>query len=92
MAEQLYGLTFSEITGKVPVFQPDVRVWEVTDKASGDVRRPVLRRLLRARGQALGRVDARATSGHETFTRHGRDADRVEQQQLRQGRAAASRC
>ena len=28
-AEQLYGLTFREITGKVPVFHPDVRVWEV---------------------------------------------------------------
>ena len=29
MAEQLYGLKFAEITGKVPVFHPDVRVWEV---------------------------------------------------------------
>ena len=29
MAEQLYGLKFDEITGKVPVFHPDVRVWEV---------------------------------------------------------------
>ncbi len=35
MAEQLYGLTFTEITGKVPVFQPDVRVYEVKDKATG---------------------------------------------------------
>ncbi|HTE50320.1 MAG TPA: M3 family metallopeptidase [Kofleriaceae bacterium] len=35
MAEQLYGLTFTEITGKVPVFHPDVRVWEVKDKTSG---------------------------------------------------------
>jgi len=34
-AEQLYGITFSEITGTVPVFHPDVRVWEVKDKASG---------------------------------------------------------
>jgi peptidyl-dipeptidase Dcp len=33
MAGQLYGLTFSEITGKVPVFHPDVRVWEVKDSA-----------------------------------------------------------
>lgn len=32
MAEQLYGLTFTEITGKVPVFHPDVRVWEVKGK------------------------------------------------------------
>ncbi|HEY0190941.1 MAG TPA: M3 family metallopeptidase [Kofleriaceae bacterium] len=35
MAEQLYGLTFTEITGKVPVFEPQVRVWEVKDKHSG---------------------------------------------------------
>ena len=35
MAEQLYGLTFTEITGKVPVFHKDVRVWEVKDKDSG---------------------------------------------------------
>ncbi|HSC07447.1 MAG TPA: M3 family metallopeptidase, partial [Steroidobacteraceae bacterium] len=33
-AEQLYGITFTEITGQVPVFHPDVRVWEVKDKAS----------------------------------------------------------
>ncbi len=35
MAEQLYGLSFTEITGKLPVFHPDVRVWEVMDKATG---------------------------------------------------------
>jgi peptidyl-dipeptidase Dcp len=35
MAEQLYGLSFVEITGKLPVFHPEVRVWEVHDKASG---------------------------------------------------------
>ena len=28
-AGQLYGLAFHEITGTVPVFHPDVRVWEV---------------------------------------------------------------
>ncbi len=33
MAERLYGLTFTEITGTVPVFHPDVRVFEVKDKA-----------------------------------------------------------
>ncbi len=38
MAEQLYGLTFAEITGKVPAFHPDVRVWEVKDKATGAYR------------------------------------------------------
>jgi peptidyl-dipeptidase Dcp len=35
MAEKLYGVTFTEITGTVPVFEPSVRVWEVKDKASG---------------------------------------------------------
>jgi peptidyl-dipeptidase Dcp len=30
-ANQLYGLTFDEITGQVPVFHPDVRVWEVKE-------------------------------------------------------------
>ena len=34
MAGQLYGLNFKEISG-IPTFHPDVRVYEVTDKASG---------------------------------------------------------
>ncbi len=32
MANQLYGLSFKEITGTVSVFEPSVRVWEVTDR------------------------------------------------------------
>ncbi|HRO02393.1 MAG TPA: M3 family metallopeptidase [Terricaulis sp.] len=32
MAGELYGLTFREITGTVPVFQEDVRVFEVSDR------------------------------------------------------------
>ncbi|WP_325060575.1 M3 family metallopeptidase [Vitreimonas sp.] len=32
MANQLYGMNFREITGTVPVFEPNVRVWEVTDR------------------------------------------------------------
>lgn len=35
MAEQLYGITFTEISGTVPVFTEGVRVWEVKDKATG---------------------------------------------------------
>ena len=35
MAERLYGLGFTEVTGKVPAFHPDVRVWEVKDQATG---------------------------------------------------------
>jgi peptidyl-dipeptidase Dcp len=34
-AEQLYGIVFTEITGQVPLFHPDVRVWEVKDKTTG---------------------------------------------------------
>ena len=34
-AERRFGLEFREITGKVPVFHPDVRVWEAVDKHSG---------------------------------------------------------
>ena len=34
-AEQRYEITFTEITGRVPVFHPDMRVWEVTDTAAG---------------------------------------------------------
>jgi peptidyl-dipeptidase Dcp len=36
MAGELYGLSFTEISGKVPVFSPDVRVWEVKDRTSGN--------------------------------------------------------
>ncbi|MCB9654171.1 MAG: M3 family metallopeptidase [Deltaproteobacteria bacterium] len=35
MAEELYGLTFHEITGRVPAFHPEVRVFEVKNKADG---------------------------------------------------------
>jgi peptidyl-dipeptidase Dcp len=31
MANQLYGMSFQEITGQVAVFEPNVRVFEVTD-------------------------------------------------------------
>ena len=34
-AEQRYDVRFRDITGTVPVFHPDVRVWEVTDSPSG---------------------------------------------------------
>jgi peptidyl-dipeptidase Dcp len=36
-AGQLYGLGFKENTGKVPVFSPDVRTFEVTDIPTGKV-------------------------------------------------------
>ena len=34
-AERRYDITFTEITGKVPVFHPDVRTFEVNDTPSG---------------------------------------------------------
>ena len=34
-AEQRFGLAFREITGSVPVFHEDMRVWEVTDAGTG---------------------------------------------------------
>ena len=36
-AGQLYGYEFKENTGSVPVFHPDVRTFEVTDKTDGHV-------------------------------------------------------
>jgi peptidyl-dipeptidase Dcp len=34
-AERRFGVAFKEITGTVPVFHPDVRVWEVLDTGNG---------------------------------------------------------
>ncbi len=36
-ANRLYGLNFKEITGTVPVFEPNMRVWRVTDRAGKEV-------------------------------------------------------
>ena len=55
MAGQLYGLRFTENTGTVPVWHPDIRTWRVTD-ARGPRRRHLLRRHVRAHRQALGRL------------------------------------
>ena len=55
-AGQLYGLDFKEITGTVPVFHPDVRIFEVTDRRR-QAGRPVLPRRFRPRRQAVGRLD-----------------------------------
>ncbi len=34
-AERRFGLAFKEITGTVPVFHPEMRVWDVSDKSTG---------------------------------------------------------
>ena len=37
MAGRLYGLRFTENTGQVPVWHPDIRTWHVTDAQGRDV-------------------------------------------------------
>jgi peptidyl-dipeptidase Dcp len=36
-ANQLYGLNFHEITGTVPVFEPNMRVWHVTGREGQEI-------------------------------------------------------
>ncbi len=66
MAEQLYDLTFTEITGKVPVFHPDVRVWEVKDKSTGAYRGLFYGDYFARAGKRSG-AWASTYQGHETF-------------------------
>ncbi len=66
MAEQLYGLTFKEITGTVPVFHPDVRVWEVNGKDGKYV--GLFYGDYFARGGKRSGAWASGYRGHETFT------------------------
>ena len=67
MAEQLYDLQFTEITGKVPVFHPDVRVWEVKDKTTGKFRGLFYGDYF-ARANKRSGAWASGYQGHETFT------------------------
>jgi peptidyl-dipeptidase Dcp len=67
MAEKLYGITFTEITGKVPVFQPQMRVWEVKDKASGAHVGLFYGDYFARKGKRSG-AWAMGYRGHETFT------------------------
>jgi peptidyl-dipeptidase Dcp len=64
-AERLYGLTFHEITGQVPVFHPDVRVWEVRE---GDRHVGLFYGDNFARTGKRSGAWATAYRGHETFT------------------------
>ena len=86
-AERRYDISFTEITGKVPVFHPDVRVFEVRESQAGRrPSRPVLPRQLRAGRQAV-RARGPPATGRSTSSTARLDGDHVEQQQLRQGRA-----
>jgi len=67
MADKLYGLSFTEITGKVPVFHTDVRVWEVKDKATGAYRGLFYGDYF-ARANKRSGAWAQGYQGHETFT------------------------
>jgi peptidyl-dipeptidase Dcp len=66
MAGELYGLTFVEIAGKLPVFQPDVRVWEVHDKAGALI--GLFYGDYFARGAKRSGAWAMGYQSHETFT------------------------
>jgi peptidyl-dipeptidase Dcp len=66
MANQLYGLSFNEITGQVPVFHPDVRVFEVTDR-DGTYQGLFYFDAFARTGKRSG-AWAQGYQGHETFT------------------------
>ncbi len=66
MANQLYGLSFREITGTVPVFHPDVRVYEVTDR-DGSYQGLFYLDTFARPGKRSG-AWASGYQGHETFT------------------------
>jgi peptidyl-dipeptidase Dcp len=68
MANQLYGLNFNEITGQVPVFEPSVRVWEVTDRDGSYVGLFYGDYFARA-GKRSG-AWAQGYQGHENFLGH----------------------
>ncbi len=65
MAGQLYGLQFTEITGTLAVFHPDVRVWEVTDAEGKHV--GVFYGDYFARAEKRSGAWASGYRGHETF-------------------------
>jgi peptidyl-dipeptidase Dcp len=67
MAEKLYGITFTEITGTVPVFEPTMRVWEVKDKASGAHVGLFYGDYFARKGKRSG-AWSMGYRGHETFT------------------------
>jgi peptidyl-dipeptidase Dcp len=66
-AEKLYGLTFKEITGQVPAFHPDVRVYEVTDTTDGKILGLLYRDDFARAGKRSGAWQS-TYQAHENFT------------------------
>jgi len=67
MAGELYGLSFTEVTGTVPVFQADVRVWEVRNKETNAYVGLFYGDYFARAGKRSG-AWAQGYRGHETFT------------------------
>jgi peptidyl-dipeptidase Dcp len=67
MAGQLYGLEFKEITGQVPVFSPDVRVYEVRDRTRNKMLGLFYRDDFARTGKRSG-AWANTYRGYENFT------------------------
>ncbi len=89
VAGELFGFTFAPVTD-VPVYHPDVRVWEVKDRASGKhVGLWYFDPYARAGKRSGAWMNAYRTQ--ERFERRDHD-HRLEQLQLREGQAPASRC
>ena len=86
-AERRFGLAFKEITGTVPVFHPDVRVWDVSDQATGKHRALFYLDNFARAGKRSG---AWATSYRSQNSLNGAHIADVEQQQLREGRAGTT--
>ncbi|MBI1186198.1 MAG: M3 family peptidase [Alphaproteobacteria bacterium] len=67
MAGELYGLSFTEVTGTVPVFQSDVRVWEVRNRETNAYVGLFYGDNFARSGKRSG-AWAQGYRGHETFT------------------------
>ena len=88
-AHRLFGVSFTE-RKDIPVWHPDVRVWQVTGRDGREVG-PVLRRLLCPRLEALRRVDDLDARPAEARRRHdAADPQRLQLLQGRRGRAGAA--
>ncbi len=83
VAGELFNFKF-EPAANIPVYHPDVRVWEVTDKTSGKHIGYWYFDPYAARRQAFGRVDERVPQPGADG-RQGSDDHRLEQLELREG-------